>query len=222
MFDGVLLADDYIGFPIVETIQRELKLPVYIENDANAAAFAEYSLMKGDRPHRLVFITIGTGIGGGIIIDGKLFRGQGNAGEIGHICVERNGRPCRCGRRGCLETYVSRKQLQEEIEKILPDKNHSMPSLDTETIIHLITANQPDVMKIFHEQMDYLAAGLENLFNIVDPDLVVLGGELSKLGNILVTSLQARLLRPIKIIISHSGNDAGIIGAALLAVEAKQ
>ncbi len=219
VFDGVPLAEDYIGFPIVKMIQKETQLPVFIENDANAAAFAEFSLMKRDRPQRLVFITIGTGIGGGIIIDGKLIRGQGNAGEIGHICIEKNGKPCLCGRKGCLETYVSRKLLQEQIEHALPNKNPSLQSLDTATIINLIKSNHPEVMKIFHQQIDYLACGLENLFNLLDPDLIVLGGELSGLGNFLIEGLQNRLLRPLKIKISNFGNDAGIIGAALLALE---
>ncbi len=162
---------------------------------------------------------IGTGIGGGIIIDGKLIKGQGNAGEFGHICIEKNGRQCRCGRKGCLETYVSRKLLQEQIEKAVQNKNPSLPSLDTGTIIHLIKSNHPEVMKIFHQHIDYLACGLENLFNILDPDLIVLGGEFSRLGNVLITNLQARLLRPVKITISSSGNNAGIIGTALLAIE---
>jgi glucokinase len=74
-------------------------------------------------------------------------------------------------------------------------------------------------MKIFHQHIDYLACGLENLFNILDPDLIVLGGEFSRLGNFLITNLQARLLRPVKITISNSGNNAGIIGTALLAIE---
>ncbi|HEX9970779.1 MAG TPA: putative N-acetylmannosamine-6-phosphate 2-epimerase [bacterium] len=219
IFDGVPLANDYIGYPLKDEISNALHLPVMIENDANAAAYAEYSCRKDDPPQRLVFLTIGTGIGGGIVIDGKLLRGQGNAGEIGHICIEQNGRKCRCGRTGCLEAYVSRKLLEQEILEYLPRLGLSSRSLTTDTMIEFIKSNHPEVMKIFHRQMDYLASGLETVFNIVDPDLLVLGGELARLGAILVENLQNRLLRPIHIRTSKLGNDAGMIGAALLAMK---
>ena len=219
VFDGVPLANDYFGYPIQEQISNATGLPVSIENDANAAAYAEYSIRKDRPPQRLVFVTIGTGIGGGIMIDGKLLRGTGNAGEIGHICIEHNGRKCRCGRRGCLETYVSRKLLEQEIQNQLPKIGIASLALTTDTIIELIRSNHPQVMKIFYRQMDYLASGLETIFNMIEPDLVVLGGELSRLENILIDSLQKRILRPIPMTPSKLGNTAGMIGAALLAIE---
>ncbi|MDZ7336543.1 MAG: putative N-acetylmannosamine-6-phosphate 2-epimerase [candidate division KSB1 bacterium] len=222
VFDGVPLADDYIGFPIVETFQTKIKLPISIENDANAAAFAEYALIKASRPDRLVVITIGTGIGGGIIIDGKLVRGRGNAGEIGHICIEPFGRKCRCGRRGCLEAYASRSILQQEIQQLIDAGLCASPlgysALNTQAIIELIRANQDAVANLFHRQLDYLAAGLETIFHTIDPDLLVLSGEFAQLGEPLIQGLQQRLHRPMKIMCSQLGNQAGFIGAALLAL----
>jgi N-acylglucosamine-6-phosphate 2-epimerase len=223
VFDGVPLAEDYIGFPIVETIQKATRLPVFIENDANAAAYAEYSLMKENRPQRLVFITIGTGIGGGIIIDGKLIRGKGNAGEIGHICIEKNGRKCRCGRKGCLERYVSRTILQKEIQQLINKGKCFLPeghaALSTDAIIELIQMNSPHVLDIFNHQLDLLVPGIETIFNTVDPDLIVLGGEIVRLGAMLTQRLQQRLRRSMDIIPARSGNNAGMTGAALLALE---
>lgn len=219
VFDGVPLANDYINYPLMDEISKAVKLPVVIENDANAAAFAEYSFRKDNHLHRLVFLTIGTGIGGGIVIEGKLLRGQGNAGEIGHICIEPNGRKCRCGRTGCLEAYVSRKLLEQEIIEYLPRVGLASLSLTTNSIIELIKSSHPEVMKIFLRQMDYLACGLETVFNLIDPDLLVLGGELARLGNILIENLQHRLFRPVHIMTSKLGNDAGLIGAARLAME---
>ncbi len=221
VFDGVPLANDYIGFTIGETVQNKFELPVYIENDANAAAFAEYSLMKTERPKRMIMITIGTGIGGGIIIDGKLLRGKGNAGEIGHICIEPNGRPCRCGRKGCLEAYVSRSILQQQIQQLIDTGRCSLPpghsALSTQVIIELIRSNQKAVVNLFHRQLEYLAAGLETVYHTIDPDLVVLSGEFARLGDPLIQGLHQRLHRPLKIVCSHLGNQAGLVGAALLA-----
>ncbi len=97
------LCDGYIGFPLREKVQQRINLPVIVENDANAAAYAEYRVGAGQNAKRLVCMTIGTGIGGGIVIDGQLLRGSGYAGEIGHMVVVKNGRRCACGRRGCLE-----------------------------------------------------------------------------------------------------------------------
>lgn len=219
IFDGIPLATDYFNFPLMDQIATALSLPVVIENDANAAAYAEYFFMKDNPPQRLVVLTIGTGIGGGIVIEGKLLRGQGNAGEIGHICIVPDGRKCRCGRTGCLEAYVSRKLLEQEIAQYLPSFGLASLSLTTDTMIELIKSNHPEVMTIFHRQMDYLACGLVTIFNIIDPDLLVLGGELARLGNILIENLHQRLLRPIHIKTSKLGNDAGMIGAALLAME---
>ncbi len=219
VFDGVPLAPDYIGFPIVHTIRSQIGMPVFIDNDANASALAEYALMKTARPQRLVLITIGTGIGAGIVIDGKLLRGKGNAGEIGHICIEPNGRTCRCGRKGCLEAYASRAILQQHIQRLIDAGQCDLPpgylALDTPAIIALIQSNQPAVIKTFHRQLDYLAAGLETLYHTIDPDLVVLAGEIAQLGEPLIEGLQQRLHRPMAIVCSALGNAAGMIGAAI-------
>lgn len=213
--DGIPLAEDYLNYPLVSEIEAEFGIPVFLENDANAAAFAEYSAMREPRPQRMVFITIGTGIGGGVVIDGKILQGQGNAGEIGHICVEKDGRQCGCGRRGCLEMYFSRKLLQAEIEHLIRAGSLIHPTnVDTQAIINLIRNQQPDVIKIWEEQLNYFACGLESVYHVIEPEVIVIGGEISGLGNILVDAIEKRLHHSMKIEISHYGNDAGMIGAA--------
>ncbi len=217
--DGISLADDYLNYPLVKEIEAEFSKPVLLENDANAAAIAEYSAMSEPRPRKMVFVTIGTGVGGGIVIDGKILQGQGNAGEIGHICVEKDGRKCGCGRRGCLEAYFSRKLIQEETEQLIhTGKLKHSANVDTRVIIELIRNRQPDVFKIWERQLNYFACALESVYHIIEPDVIVIGGEISELGNILVDAIEKRLHRPMKIEISHYRNDGGVIGAARCAM----
>ncbi len=221
--DGIPLASDYLGFPLAAAIGEATHKMVTIENDANAAAMAEYYRLPFPGPACLVALTIGTGIGGGVVINGQLLRGHGNAGEIGHICVVKNGRSCACGRRGCLEQYVSRKLLQIEIEHLIAAGKIDLPEgrkiIDTETIIQMIQAQQPAVVSIFQQQLDYLACGIETVVNTIDPDLVILGGEIARLGATLSQGVQCRLARPLTILTSTLGNDAALIGAARLALE---
>lgn len=219
----VPLCEGYIGFPLREKLQRRINLPVIVENDANAAAYAEYRIGAGQNAKRLVCITIGTGIGGGIVIDGQLLRGRGYAGEIGHMVVVKDGRRCACGRRGCLERYVSRKILEQEIIRALKSgklKLRVKPrKLTTEEIIKLIKSKEPAVTEILERQLDYLATGIENLIYLIDPDKILISGQFAELGEILIKSLAARVSKPVQIGIAKLGNKAGLIGAGLIALE---
>lgn len=224
VFAGVPLSEDYLDYPIADALRQATGLAVYMENDANAAAYGEYRFLADPASvARMVMVTLGTGIGGGIVLHGKLYRGRGNAGEFGHICIEAGGRSCPCGRQGCLEQYVSRQRLQEAIEEHIArgqisGKGLQLP-LDTDRIIQLIQERHPKVLNIFHQQMDYLAAGLESLINTLDPQLIILGGEIARLGTDLIHPLQTRLKNAPPMQIACLGNDAGMIGAALLAFE---
>lgn len=223
VFDGVPLAKDYFGFPLAPTIAKAFDKPVTLENDANAAAYAEYKIGSGRGVQSIACLTIGTGIGGGIVIDGRLLRGHGNAGGFGHMPIVANGRPCRCGIRGCLERYVSRKLMQEELARLVAQGKLSLPrgceSIDTALVMRWIRSRNPVALRVFNAQMDYLAAGLEIVQNTIDPDLVVLSGEISRLGPILTSALRKRIFRPMRITTSRLLNDAGLVGAALLALD---
>ncbi len=222
VFDGIPMIEDYLGYPLVKAFSSRLNMPVYIENDANASAVAEYEALSR-KPERFVYITIGTGIGGGIIIDGKLIRGTGNAGEIGHICVAKNGVPCSCGRRGCLESYVSRKRLADEIMQNLTTRGihweHNSLPLRTDQIINYIRSGDAEIEAIFKRQMDYLACGIESINQIIEPEMIVFGGEMSTIGDLLLSEIISRLHTPVDLRIGKFSNDAGIIGAARLAIE---
>ncbi|MBN1153318.1 putative N-acetylmannosamine-6-phosphate 2-epimerase [candidate division KSB1 bacterium] len=222
VFDGVPIIKDYLGFPLTTTLSSYLQMPVLIENDVNAAALAEYRVLKS-KPERFVLITIGTGIGGGIIIDGNLIRGTGHAGEIGHICVDKDGDTCPCGRRGCLENYVSRKKLGEEIAHNLYSrgivKRGNTLSLTTEQIISYIRSGDPEIWGLFQRQMDYLACGIESIIQTIEPDMIVFGGEMSRMGNLFLAEIENRIHTTVRMGVASLGNDAGMIGAAKLAIE---
>jgi glucokinase len=217
---GVPLCEGYIGFEMGQAIRSRVNLPVWLDNDANAAAFAEYKIGAGRNAKRLVCITIGTGIGGGIVIDGKLIRGNGNAGEIGHMVIDPEGPPCGCGRRGCLEQFVSRKRLAEELaEAIRAGKirtDITPDDISTEEIIKLVKGGNSVAREIFDRQMHYLALAIDNLVNIIDPDVIVISGQISKLGGELLNTLREKMNFDVPLKTSTLGNTAGLIGAALL------
>lgn len=217
------LCDGYIGFPLREKVQQIINLPVIVENDANAAAYAEYRVGAGQNAKRLVCITIGTGIGGGIVIDGQLLRGSGYAAEIGHMVVVKNGRRCACGRRGCLERYVSRKILEQDIIRAIKSGKLKLrlkpKKLITEEIIKLIKSKETVVLEILERQLDYLAIGIDNLIYLIDPDKILFSGQFAELGEILIKNLVARISKPVQIGIAKLGNKAGLIGAGLIALE---
>jgi len=219
---GVPLAPDYFAFPLRDELSRRIGLPVHLENDANASAFAEYRHLVPPRPARFVMVTIGTGVGGGIILNGEILRGSGNAGEIGHICIRQGGKRCKCGARGCLEAYVSRRLLLQRVRRRARAGKLQLPGnvrrLDTGVLMELIVRKEPEVEKLLDGQLDFLACGLQSLINTVDPEVIVIGGEISRLQGYLLDRLQPRLGSSVRIKCAELENRAGAIGAAQLAL----
>lgn len=159
------------GINIKEEIEKSYGIKVFIENDANLAAYGEYVYGSGQGSELLVCLTLGTGLGGGVVIDGKILSGvSGCAMEIGHITVEKNGLPCHCGRNGCLEAYVSSYGL-ERIYFIHAEKKVS--SFD---IVNLAKNNDHHALKSFEIFTDYLAIGIMNITHIFNPDKILLAG----------------------------------------------
>lgn len=220
---GVPLCEGYIGFELGKKSESKLGKPVIVENDANAAAYAEWAVGGGKKARRLVCITIGTGIGGGIVIDGNLISGYGNAGEIGHINVVKNGLCCGCGGRGCLEKYFSRKILQDEIMSLIKSGKISINTKDknisTGEIISLIKSGNFTAINAFKNGISYLAIAIETLVNVIDPDLILLSGEISKLGKILTDEIKRQIRFDVKIAPAKLKNDAGLTGAGILALK---
>lgn len=228
--------------PLRRLFHQLSPLPLYLENDANCAALAEYCLGAGRGSKRFVTITLGTGIGGGIIHNGKIFHGSnGMAGEVGHMSIAKNGEICPCGRRGCWERYASAsalkrltsRYLQENPDSILAqvvaqNNNH----VSGQSAFIASRAGCPVGEKICEEYLDDLAAGVINLVNIFQPDTLAIGGGVSnEEDSQLLLPLRERVERDsipcqqekrTRIVKAELGTDAGMLGAALLGKKKRQ
>ena len=227
-------------YPMCEKLSSLLGgIKVYIENDANAAAKAEAMAGAAKGSRYSVMITLGTGVGGGIILDGKVYAGFNFAGaELGHTVIEKDGRQCSCGRRGCWETYSSATGLITTTkEKILACREKKIPTLMEKLICGdlkrisgktaFTAAKQDDKAgrEVVDTYIDYLACGIANIINIFQPEVLSIGGGICHEGDYLLTPLKERVFREVytkdrepktKLVIAALGNDAGIIGAASL------
>ena len=220
--------------PLKNILSKELKIPVRIENDANCAAWGAYCLDAKKDCENLICLTLGTGVGGGIVIGGKLVRGAtGSAGEIGHMTIEYQGRRCRCGNYGCLESLVGAwglKQIAEEglnkglapvLQKILKDKKADVtPKLLEEAA----KAGDPFCKQLWMDAGERLGAALTNLVNIFNPERIVLCGGVSKAGSLILApalhTMGTRAFetpaRAVRVTISAYDEKLGVGGAALL------
>ena len=219
--------------PIVDYLRHNTPLPIFIENDGNVAALGEQWRGAGRGSENMVMITIGTGIGGGLIINGRLYKGtNGSAGEVGHMVIDPNGPMCGCGRRGCLETLTSASAMvrmaREAIDRGLVTDLSRPENLEAKDIVRSGQAGDGVAAEIIDRAAYYLGIGLGNLINLFNPDTIVVGGGVSKAGAILFdpmrrTALAWALKAPagvVKIVPATLGNDAGCIGAAVLVLQA--
>ena len=225
--------------PLQQAIGRRVGLPVVVENDANAAAWAEWRFGAAQGEDAVVGITLGTGIGGGIVLGGEVYRGRfGMAGEFGHMQVVPDGRRCECGNRGCWEQYASGNALVREARELAAAKSPQAGRLlgmaggDSVAITGpLVTRaaqhGDPDAVELFAQIGRWLGAGLANLAAALDPGVFVVGGGVSQAGGLLIgparaafaEALTGRGFRPeARVVLARLGNDAGMIGAATLAM----
>lgn len=235
---GIVLHSNNLGFenfPLGEILEKKLGTHIYVENDANAAAFGEVVNGAGKGYKNVVVITLGTGVGGGIIIDGKIYTGYNFCGgEVGHTVIEYNGRQCSCGRKGCFEAYSSATALinftKEAMER---DKNTKMweitggdiTKVDGKTAFDGFRAGDKTATEVVNTYINYLGCGLTNMVNIFQPELLLIGGGICKEGKNLTDPLIKYVAKECycidpnsstKLDICKLGNDAGIIGAAYL------
>lgn len=224
----------WVNVPISEIMQKEFNVSVKVDNDVRCAALAELNFGAGVGCKNLICITVGTGIGSGLIINGKIVRGASNAaGEIGHIKLEmKDGLLCGCGDRGCLEAYASGPSIVAMAkEYVLGGKSARFRelagSIDAITpAIVAQAANEGDVVarKIFEIMGEYIGLGLTSVVNLLNPEKIVIGGGVADAGDILLDPLRKTLkhrVMPIQgaaveIVPARLGNTAGIIGASLL------
>ncbi|MCQ2437583.1 MAG: ROK family protein [Clostridia bacterium] len=223
--------------PVEQELHKYIDCPVFIDNDATVAGLAESVAGVSKGTKNSVFITLGTGVGGGIILNGKVFAGShGVASEIGHIMFRAGGEPCTCGNRGCWERYASATAIIREGRKfaeqhpncgIAKAVGFELNKIEARTVIDLAKAGDPDAVKIFDNYVDDLAMGLTTLINVYDPEVIVIGGGVSNTGDFLLNKLRAAYKKFVfcknmpyaTIELATLGNDAGIIGAAMLGKE---
>jgi glucokinase len=219
------------GFRLSAALRDELKLPALLENDANAAAVGEMWQGAGRCYRHLVCVTLGTGVGGGIILDGKLWRGvDGSAGEIGHIGVDPfAGVPCTCGSRGCLEVYASATaivRMTRETQPRYPNSLlHMSEALTSEKIYRAGLEGDELALEVLRRMGVYLGIGLASLVNLLNPEIIVIGGGVSYGWDLFEKHMNQQVrerafLLPaqrVKITRAECGDDAGLLGAARLA-----
>ncbi len=225
----------YSDIPLTDIISKKLSgLKTYIDNDANAAALGEVLAGAARGAGSALVITIGTGIGGGIIIDNKIYSGcNGVAGEVGHSLLIKDGILCTCGRRGCFEAYASAVALKRQTAQAMRDNQDSLMWTLVDSPERVSGRTAFDAMRmgdtagkaVVEQYIDYLADGITNIINILQPEIVCLGGGISKEGNTLLSPLDKLIserrfcrgnVRQPKLVCAKLANDAGIIGAAFL------
>ncbi len=223
--------------PLKALLKRHLRSPIIVDNDANVAAWAAYVVESKRNVKNLICITIGTGIGGGLVIDGKLYRGTtGSAGEIGHMTLFPEGVPCNCGNQGCVERYVGAIAMAAEARRAIEAGEQT---LMVKLVDHDLTKITPHVIQQAAAQKDRLAlqlweqAGerlgisLASIVNVLNPEWIVLAGGLSRAGRLLLAPLKRTLhkrsfstpARAATLVISKLDQDLGMVGAGLLAHE---
>jgi len=216
--------------PVSDRLHQNLGRPVILENDANAAAYGEFRCGAGRDVRNLALLTLGTGIGGGIILDGRLFRGSTDTGaELGHMVIRHGGRRCGCGNRGCLEAYASATavvaRMGERIEAGDPSALAERPDFTCRDVFEAAEGGDALAKRIVEETADYLAAGITSILHVLNPEMVVLTGGMMGAGDEFLNGIRRRVRETAferassgcEICWSTLGGDAGILGAALAA-----
>jgi len=235
--EGVLIYSNNLMFenvPMRVEMQKHIDLPVFLDNDANCAALAESVCGAAKDVQDSVTITLGTGVGAGIVIGGKVFSGFNNAAsELGHTVIVSGGEKCTCGRKGCWEAYASataiirqtKRAAQENPESIINKLiNGDLSKIDAKTAFDAARQNDKVGEKVVSQYIFYIAEGLINIINAIEPEMIAIGGGVSKEGEYLLKPLREFInegtyctqVAQTQIKVAQMGNDAGIIGAAML------
>jgi glucokinase len=220
------------NFPLRDLVSNAIGLPAELDNDANAATIGEWWVGSARGCDNVVGVTLGTGIGGGIILDGQIFHGASDAaGEVGHMSIDSTGRKCKCGNYGCLEAYASGPAIAARaVEGLMTGEESLLPSLvdgdvsriTAETVYEGIVAGDAYAKEVMRDTAKFLGSGIANLINILNPEIVVISGGVTRAGEQLLEPLRnevrRRAFRPAfencRIVTSELGNTAGVIGAA--------
>jgi glucokinase len=220
------------NFPLRDLIANGVDLPATLDNDANCATYGEWWLGAGRNVNTLIGITLGTGIGGGIVLNGEIFHGvSDSAGEIGHASIEANGRKCPCGNYGCLEAYASGpaisaraiEGIESGVESMLLDLvQGKTDEITAATVYEAVVLGDPFANEVMRETAKFLGVGIANVINVFNPDMVVIAGGVTKAGDYLFVPLRAEVrkrafksaLDVCQITPATLPGTAGVIGAA--------
>ena len=221
--------------PVCDEFRKHIDKPTYINNDANCAALGEFFALEDENVSDFVAITLGTGVGGGIVINKKLYTGfNGTAGELGHIVIHVDGEPCSCGRKGCWEAYSSATAIIRDTERAAKAHPDSLVAKLVEenggkgsgkTAFVAMREGDPVGKEIVDNYIKYLAEGIANIVNSFRPAVIAIGGGVSKEGDNLLIPLREEVMKRCygvgmveasNIVVAKLGNDAGIVGAAFL------
>lgn len=210
--------------PIAEKLKERTGLPVFVDNDANVMSLGEFVYGAGKNYQNIICLTVGTGIGGAIIINGNLYRGSAYAGgELGHVSIKSEGRNCRCGGRGCLEQYASATAMLREFKELSGSNGVS----NVKKLFELKADNNSSASQAIHDAAYAMGRGVANFINIFNPEAVVIGGGVAEAGEIYLAIVRDTAMKfampaatqSVKIISATLGNDAGFMGAAHFAFE---
>ncbi len=226
--------------PLIKLMRSYIDKPVHVANDATVAAFAEYIAGVAAGTRSSVFVTLGTGLGGGVVLDGKPFSGANGVGtEIGHMILVLGGVLCTCGNRGCWERYASatalirmgRERMSADPEGMIArEAGRDAENVTAKLVVDCAKAGDPGAVQVFGDYVYYLAAGLANMVNVYDPEVIAIGGGVSAAGSFLLDAVRKKLPELIfyktmpyaRVELATLGNDAGLIGAAMLAMRAEK
>ncbi|MCY4544055.1 MAG: ROK family protein [Gemmatimonadetes bacterium] len=223
---------EWVDLPLQSILRERLGLPVAIENDANAAAIGEHWVGGAAGKANVICITLGTGVGGAIIMNNEVWRGSNGAGgEIGHMTVVENGRMCGCGAPGCLEAYASATAIAEQARELLRGDRMSvlrersggdLDRIDAAMVADAAGQGDDTAREVMHRSATLLGTAVSSLTNLLNPELIVIGGGVMKAGDLIFDPIGAEVARRaykwsagiLRIVPAKLGDDAGIIGAA--------
>lgn len=240
---GIVRTSGNLGWenkPLAGDLSAKLGIPAVLTNDANAAAYGEYACGAGSEYKSVVLITLGTGVGSGIVLNGKLYEGcEGAGAELGHEVIRMGGEKCACGRRGCFEAYASATALIKQTKRAMEKDRQSklwelcggdVNNFNGKTAFDGLRLGDATAKKVVNAYTRCLSEGLANIANTFRPEAILIGGGISAQGESLTVPLQKKVNRlmlgrgryaQVKILAAMLGNDAGLVGAAMLAKEKK-
>lgn len=222
------------GIYMANGISDYLKKPAFLDNDVNAMSLGEFYYGAGKGKKNVIALTVGTGVGGGIILNGKLYRGTTfTAGEIGHMSIDRDGKYCACGNYGCLERYVGKEGIIERLElykskgiKTSIDKYLEDGKVTPKAIAIAAKEGDKISIEVLKETGEILGHAIASLVNILNPEMIIVGGGISNAGELLMEPVRMGMLKhaytipaaAVEVVRAKLGNDAGLVGSASLAV----